>query len=120
MDNRALAGESPYTGHGDVIDSPNEYDGVSLAERPVIVKVHGSVDWTDVRSDSYVMPGDHFVDYLGNTDIAGFLSAPVAPVLRRSDLLFLGYRLFDWNLPVILRRIWGRQSRRTAAAVSRG
>jgi SIR2-like domain len=101
--------------HGDVIDSPNEYDGVSLDERPVILKVHGSVDRTDVTSDSYVMTENHFLDYLGNTDIAGFLPAPVAPALQRSHFLFLGYRLRDWNLRVILHRIWGRQSLRYAS-----
>jgi hypothetical protein len=29
--------------------------------------------------------------------------------LRRSSFLFLGYGMADWNLRVILRRIWGEQ-----------
>ena len=98
-----------------VIDSPNEFDGVSLDERPVVLKVHGSVDRADVSGDSYVMTENHFLDYLGNTDIAGFLPAPIAPALQRSHFLFLGYRLRDWNLRVILHRIWGRQSLRYAS-----
>jgi hypothetical protein len=98
-----------------VIDSPNEYDGFSLDRRPVILKVHGSIDRSDTSHDSYVMTENHFLDYLGNTDISGFLPAPVAPALQRSHFLFLGYRLRDWNLRVILHRIWGRQSLRYAS-----
>ncbi len=33
----------------------------------------------------------------------------LAAKLRRSHFLFLGYGLRDWNLRVILHRIWGTQ-----------
>ena len=33
----------------------------------------------------------------------------LAAKLRRSHFLFLGYSLRDWNLRVILHRIWGEQ-----------
>jgi hypothetical protein len=33
----------------------------------------------------------------------------IAAKLRRSHFLFLGYSLRDWNLRVILHRIWGEQ-----------
>jgi hypothetical protein len=31
----------------------------------------------------------------------------LAAKLRRSHFLFLGYRMSDWNLRVILNRLWG-------------
>ena len=34
----------------------------------------------------------------------------LAAKLRNSHFLFLGYSLRDWNLRVILHRIWGEQS----------
>ena len=33
----------------------------------------------------------------------------LAMQLRRSHFLFLGYGMRDWNLRVILHRIWGEQ-----------
>jgi hypothetical protein len=36
----------------------------------------------------------------------------LAAKLRRSHFLFLGYAMRDWNLRVILHRIWGAQKLR--------
>ena len=95
-----------------VIHSANDYTGVDLDVRPVILKIHGAVDRTDPTGDSYVITEDDYLDYLGRTDISGFLPAPLAAALQRSHFLFLGYRLQDWNLRFTLHRIWGRQSNR--------
>ena len=36
----------------------------------------------------------------------------LAAKLRRSHFLFLGYEMADWNLRLILNRIWGERARR--------
>lgn len=36
----------------------------------------------------------------------------LAKKMKKSNFLFLGYSLRDWNLRVILRRIWGEQGLR--------
>ena len=92
-----------------IIERPNEYDGLSLAERPVIVKLHGAAHRAMPRFDSYVITENHYIDYMAQSDISQQLPATVLEAMADSHFLFLGYRMRDWNLRVILRRIWGRR-----------
>jgi SIR2-like domain len=91
------------------IEVPEEYDAISLEERPVILKIHGAVDHQDKSRDSYVITEDHYIDYLTKTDLKKLVPDTVATKLESSRFLFLGYSMQDWNLRVILHRIWGRQ-----------
>ena len=59
--------------------------------------------------DSYVITEDHYIDYLTKTDIGQLIPAELLVKLTRSRFLFLGYSMQDWNLRVILHRIWGQQ-----------
>ena len=95
-----------------VIDVPNEYAELAIAERTVILKLHGAVDRADPLQDSFVITEDDYIAYLTRTDIAGLLPVTLSAELSRRHFLFLGYSLRDWNLRVILHRIWGRQRRR--------
>jgi hypothetical protein len=92
-----------------VIDVPNEYDALSLDERPVILKLHGEIDRLDERRDSFVITEDDYIDYLSNGDISGQIPVLLREHMADSHYLFLGYSLRDWNLRVILNRIWGSQ-----------
>jgi hypothetical protein len=94
-----------------VIDRPNEYRGLALDERPVVLKIHGAIDRTSVdgERDSFVITEDHYIDYLTRTDLANLIPVTLVAKLKRSHFLFLGYSLSDWNLRVILHRIWGEQ-----------
>ena len=94
-----------------VIDRPNEYYGVSSEERTVIVKLHGAIDRRDTGEDSFMITEDDYIDFLTTgTELADLLPTEVAAKLNgKTHFLFLGYGLRDWNLRVILRRIWGRQ-----------
>ena len=92
-----------------LIEKPNEYGALSLDKRTVILKVHGAVDRTDPERDSFVITEDHYIDYLTRADISNLLPITLAAKLRRSHFLFLGYSLRDWNLRVILHRLWGEQ-----------
>lgn len=95
-----------------LIDRPNEYHGFDLGQRTVILKIHGAVARADESRDSYVITEDHYVDYLTRTDIAGLLPVQLVVELKQSHFLFLGYSLRDWNLRVILHRIWAERSRK--------
>ena len=90
---------------------PNEYRALRPDARAVILKMHGAVDRTDPEAawDSYVITEDHYIEYLARTDIANLVPVTLAAKLRRSHFLFLGYSMRDWNLRVILHRIWGEQ-----------
>jgi DNA-binding SARP family transcriptional activator/class 3 adenylate cyclase len=96
-------------GTATVIERPNEYvDELSLARRSVVLKLHGQVDRTSEREwESFVVTEDDYIDYLAQSDVTGALPVALAARLRRSHFLFLGYRMSDWNLRVILNRLWG-------------
>jgi SIR2-like domain len=92
------------------IEKPNEYKGLDPGRRAVILKMHGAVVRSDTFDhDNYVITEDHYIDYLAHTDITNLLPHPIPRQLRTSHFLFLGYAMRDWNLRVILRRIWGAQ-----------
>jgi len=92
-----------------LIEKPNEYGELSLDKRTVILKIHGAIDRLDSDQDSFVITEDHYIDYLTHTDISNLVPVTLAAKLRKSHFLFLGYSLRDWNLRVILHRIWGEQ-----------
>jgi hypothetical protein len=96
--------------HGQLvcIDVANEYDALSLEQRTVIVKLHGAVNREDARLDSYVVTEDNYIDYLATTDIANEIPATLRERIADSHFLFLGYSMRDWNLRVVLNRIWGQ------------
>ena len=95
-----------------VILRPNEYVGVRMDARTVIAKVHGAVDRV-AQHDSYVITEDHYIDYISRADINGLFPVTLAAKLHKSHFLFLGYSLRDWNLRVMLYRLWGEQEGRT-------
>jgi DNA-binding SARP family transcriptional activator len=93
-----------------LIDLPNTYIDLSLERRTVILKVHGQVDRSADREwESFVVTEDDYIDYLAHADVASVVPVGLAAKLRRSHFLFLGYTMADWNLRVILNRLWGDQ-----------
>jgi hypothetical protein len=97
-------------GGPEVIDKPNEYDMLGQGNQTIIVKLHGAVDRQSSEGDSYVITEDNYIDYLAGTDIARQLPVTISQRLNFDHFLFLGYSLRDWNLRVVLSRIWGAQS----------
>src|SRR5262245_27684757 len=95
-------------GTGQVVDLPNTYaTELSLQERTVILKLHGQVDRGPEREwESFVVTEDDYIDYLSHSDVAAAVPVGLAARLRRSHFLFLGYTMADWNLRVILNRLW--------------
>ena len=100
----------PPDGEPRLIERPKLYDGLALEVRTAIVKIHGAVDRAQPDRDSYVITEDHYIDYLTKTEVAQLLPAELLVRLTRSRFLFLGYSMQDWNLRVILHRIWGQQA----------
>ena len=98
-------------GTSHVIDLPNTYaTELSLDRRTVILKLHGGVDPTPTRAlESFVVTEDDYIDYLSHGDIGSAVPVALAAKLRRSHFLFLGYAMCDWNLRLVLGRIWGNE-----------
>jgi hypothetical protein len=89
------------------IKAPNEYEGLTLRERSVILKIHGACFPDRDEQDSFVITEDHYIDYLAHPDAARFFPTTLLAQMMHSAFLFLGYGLKDWNVRVILRRLWG-------------
>jgi hypothetical protein len=98
-------------GRGRLIDLPNTYaTELSLERRTVILKLHGQVDRSPEREwESFVVTEDDYIDYLAQADLTGAVPVALAAKLRRSHFLFVGYTMADWNLRVILNRLWSDQ-----------
>ncbi len=103
---------TPFGGTPKVIGSPKRFTERILDQRPVVLKIHGAVDRVDDARDSYVITEDHYIDFLMRTEISKLMPLSLLPSLQKSHFLFLGYSLRDWNLRVILQRIWEEQEQR--------
>ncbi len=93
------------------IDVPNTYaTELSLERRTILLKLHGAVDPLPEREwESFVITEDDYIDYLGHSELTAVVPVALAAKLRRSHFLFLGYEMADWNLRLILNRIWGER-----------
>ena len=93
------------------IDVPNTYaTELSLDRRTILLKLHGAVDPLPEREwESFVITEDDYIDYLGHAELTTVVPVALAARLRRSHFLFLGYEMADWNLRLILNRIWGER-----------
>jgi hypothetical protein len=104
-DNRGKFWHRPSGEQPRLIERPNEYTGLSLDTRSLIVKIHGEVNRRHGEHDSYVISEDDYIDYLARTDLNNLIPPTLLERLQRAHFLFLGYSLRDWNLRVILHRI---------------
>jgi hypothetical protein len=98
----------PPDGRPKLVKKSNQYP-LNLDERTIVLKIHGAVNRADRNEDSYVISEDHYIDFLSQTSIASVLPVLLNAHMQSSHFLFLGYSMRDWNLRVILRRIWGEQ-----------
>ena len=98
----------PPGGDPVVITSPNTYSEVDPDKRTVILKLHGAVvDRINVENCSFVVTENSYIDYLGFGDFS--LPVGITQRMAQSNFLFLGYSMRDWNMRVILSRIWGHR-----------
>ena len=107
--NRGRFRHLPPGGEPRVVEEPNRYaTELSLERRTVILKLCGHADPSPAREwESYVVTEDDYIDYLGRGDVASGVPVSLVAALRRSHFLFLGFTVRDWNLRVVLGRMWG-------------
>jgi len=87
------------------IPDPTTYDYSFFDERPVVLKIHGTIDRSNQGREGYVITEDHYIEYLAEEALEKLLPNEFLTKLRSNHLLFLGYSLRDWNLRVFLRRL---------------
>jgi len=88
-----------------IVRNPKKYVTVTPSARTVILKIHGAAR-PDPSEDSWVITEDHYIDYLTRTSLSELFPVRLLEKLLSSNLLFLGYAMKDWNLRVLLHRIW--------------
>jgi hypothetical protein len=86
--------------------APNQLN-IDLKTTNVIYKMHGTVDRTAHKWDSYVITEEDYIDFL--TRMTGQTAVPAQFMrhFRTRHFLFMGYGLKDWNLRVVLNNIKG-------------
>ena len=92
-------------------DDPwREFEAKRLSEvvvdrsRPIIFKMHGSLDRGDKDNDAFLITEEQYVDLLGRPE-TGQIPPMLATMMKRKNFLFLGYGLKDWNVRVMLRKL---------------
>jgi hypothetical protein len=81
-------------------------DVITLGTIPVIFKMHGAPNLSNSEKDSYVITEDDYVEFLSRMASNTAIPKVFAEPFRKCHFLFLGYGLQDWNLRVILHKIW--------------
>jgi hypothetical protein len=108
--NRGRFIHRPWGGSPVPIETPNDYRGFDLGRRAVILKIHGAIDRitpeTDRPRDSFVIAEDQYIDYLIRSGSSAFLPMDLGEEIGDCHVLFVGYGLKDWNMRVLLRRVW--------------
>lgn len=82
-----------------VFDSPEAYE--PSADRPLVYHLHGVID----LPESLVLTEDDYIDFLVNLASADIVPPRIREALADSMLVFLGYRLADWNFRVLYRAL---------------
>ncbi len=93
-----------------VIDSPSTYSDFNLKDRTVLLKIHGAIDRSprdpERPQDSFVITEDHYIEYLLRSGSGSFLPSMLGEEIGECHILFIGYGLKDWNMRVLLKRVW--------------
>lgn len=102
-----VAGDMPrqMSPIGDELHKSLHDPNTDQPSRPIVFKLHGSVDKNDKRNDAYLITEEDYVDFLGRTGNSYILPPYLASLMEGKAFLFLGYSLTDWNVRVILRKI---------------
>jgi len=92
---------------------PSAYDAEPdyrpTADRPLVYHLFGNLQLTD----SYVLTEDDYFDYLiGVTSNKDLIPPVVRRALSDTALLFLGFRLDEWDFRVLFRSLMSQEGRR--------
>jgi SIR2-like domain len=72
--------------------------------KPIVFKMHGSIDRQNYKNDSYLITEEDYVNFLGR-DQGNYVPPYINGLMRGKNLLFIGYSLEDWNIRVILSKL---------------
>jgi len=84
-----------------------------LRDRPTLLKIHGSAPPPEenrspdpnFRTEAYLISQDNYLDHLTGAPLNDLIPTPILTALQMGKILFLGYRLADWNVRIFLSRL---------------
>lgn len=94
----------PHGGVWEEIEAKNLGYKITDKTRPIVLKLHGSLDREDRDNDAFLITEEQYVDFLGRPP-GGQIPQMLATAIRKKSFLFLGYGLRDWNIRVLLRKL---------------
>jgi hypothetical protein len=110
---------TPHNQEPVTIQRLNDYNGLPIDEkwnftRALVFKMHGAIarskdGSSKVDSCSFVITEDDYIDYVARMDFKSPLPKVLEAALKIRHFLFLGYAMRDWNLRVLLQRLWGER-----------
>lgn len=104
-------------GTSKMITDPVTYSELPISGESVecttILKIHGAVNRGSWEESNFVITEDDYIKYLAGMDDTNGIPVFLERKMRNSSFLFLGYSLSDWNLRVLLYRIFDERSRQT-------
>jgi hypothetical protein len=80
--------------------------------RPIVFKIHGSIDRFEEKNDCYLITEEDYVDFLGRAP-RSYVPPYISGLMEGKHLLFLGHSLADWNIRVIMRKLLKRTKNST-------
>jgi CheY-like chemotaxis protein len=108
----------PVTGEQQLLDL--ELDGGQLRlKRTALFKMHGHIDRRRGIEDTFVITEEDYISFLLGMGAGGLFPADLVTLMQMRTLLFLGYRLRDWNFRAWLDRARFIYSARRSYAVAR-
>ncbi len=107
-------------GHTEIVHSANDYAEIDVANRPVLLKIHGAVQRCsdEPENHNFVITEDNYIDYLTGGDVVKRIPSVVSKRFHRSQFLFLGYSLTDWNMRAFFRGVKREQATKNKGYVS--
>lgn len=106
--NRGIFQHLKHDGSVTPLDRPNEYVGLVPGERPLLVKLAGTVDRSANGAEHFVVTEDDHFSYVVDRDIRQLLPPTLMTRLLRCHYVFLGHSLSHWTLRSIISRVFGR------------
>ena len=98
----------PAAGAPSIIRTAKQAAQVTVNERPLLVKLHGTIDRGNPEAEQMVLTEDDYLSYLARINVSK-LPPALEQHLVKSAILFIGYALRDWTIRVLLKQIWSRQ-----------
>jgi hypothetical protein len=94
----------PYEGAWREVQEKTLRKVIPRPQPPIVFKLHGSIDRSDQKNDSFLITEEDYVRFLGRPQDKQIPSMLKWTMAERS-FLFLGYALRDWNVRVLLRQL---------------